>query len=175
MFDCPNCGKISKDNVDIYNISLKKQDIDISPILSVCRTCNEPVSVSDISKGGNIIVLNGTCGSGKSAIAEILSAKGFLAIDGDCAIQSLRYKKGTNHIKWDELIDEIACEIDILSVFCKDTVLSHIILPEDVSKCIDMFNVRNMRYKLILLKPEYQTAVIRCLKRTCHKSITPEK
>lgn len=175
MFDCPNCGKILKDNVDIYNESLKKQDMGILPVLPVCRTCKEAVRVSNISKGGNVIVLNGTCGSGKTAIAEILANKGFLAIDGDCAIQSLRHKKRTKHYEWNELIDEIACEIDILSVFCKDIVLSHIILPDDVSKYIDMFQIRNMRYKLFLLKPSYQTAVLRCQKRTCHTSITPEK
>lgn len=34
---------------------------------------------------------------------------------------------------------------------------------------------RKMKYKLILLKPEYQTVVERCQMRTCHTSITTKK
>jgi hypothetical protein len=73
------------------------------------------------------------------------------------------------------LINEIAYEIDILSLFCQDIVLSHIILPEDLEKFIEIFESRKIMYLLILLKPEYQTAVERCQIRTCHTSITPEK
>ena len=31
-----------------------------------------------------------------------------------------------------------------------------------------------MKYRLFLLRPEYQTAVVRCQSRTCHASVTPE-
>ena len=175
MINCPNCGEITKDNVKIYDESLRKQDIGISPILPTCKLCGAEVVVSHICNGGNIIVLNGTCGSGKTTVAELLADKGWLAIDGDCAIQSLRHKKGTKQYEWNELINEIACEIDILSLFCKNIVLSHIVLLEDLKKFIELFESRNLEYKLILLKPEYQTAVERCLIRTCHTSITPEK
>lgn len=40
---------------------------------------------------------------------------------------------------------------------------------------IELFESRNIKYKLILLKPEYQTAIERCQIRTCHTGITPEK
>ena len=175
MINCPNCGEITKDNVKIYDKRLRKQDIGISPILPTCKLCGAEAVVSHICNGGNIIVLNGTCGSGKTTIAELLADKGWLAIDGDCAIQSLRHKKGTKQYEWNELINEIACEIDILSLFCKNIVLSHIVLPQDLKMFIEQFESRNLEYKLILLKPEYQTAVERCQIRTCHTSITPEK
>jgi len=175
MIKCPNCGKITKDNVKIYDDSLRKQNIGISPILPTCKLCGFEVVISHICDGGNLIVLNGTCGSGKTTIAEVFIDKGWLAIDGDCAIQSLRHKKGTKQYEWKELINEIACEIDILSLFCKNIVLSHIILPEDYKKFIELFKSRNIKYNLILLKPEYQTAVERCRLRTCHTTITPEK
>lgn len=175
MINCPNCGEITKDNVMVYDESLRKQNIGISPILPTCKLCGSEVVVSHICNGGNIIVLNGTCGSGKTTIAELLIDKGWIAIDGDCAIQSLRRKKGTKQYEWNELINEIACEIDIISFFCKNIVLSHIILPEDLKKIIKLFESRNLKYKLILLKPEYEIAVERCQMRTCHTSITPEK
>lgn len=97
-----------------------------------------------------------------------------MVIDGDCAIQSLRYKKGTKKYEWNELIDEIAHEIDILSLFGENIVLSHVVLPEDLTKYIEIFETRNIKYKFFLLKPEYQSAVKRCQTRTCHDSVTPE-
>jgi gluconate kinase len=175
MINCPNCGEITKDSVNIYNKSLRKQNIGISPILPTCKLCGAEVVISHICNGGNIIVLNGTCGSGKTTIAELLTDKGWLAIDGDCAIQSLRHKKGTKQYEWNELINEIISEIDILSLFCKNIALSHIVLPEDYRKFIEIFQARNMNYKLILLKPKYHISVERCQIRTCHSSITPEK
>jgi hypothetical protein len=105
----------------------------------------------------------------------VFAGKGWLAIDGDCAVQTLRHKKGTKDYEWNELINEIACEIDISSLFSKNIVLSHIVLPEDINKYIEIFKSRSIIYKLILLKPDYQTAVDRCQTRTCHTSITPEK
>ncbi len=175
IINCPNCGEISKDNVKIYSEGLRKQNINIMPILPICRLCGAEVAISHTCSGGNIIVLNGTCGSGKTTIAELLADRGWLAIDGDCAIQSLRHKKGTKQYKWNELISEIECEIDILSLFCNNIVLSHVILPEDYKKFIEFFESRTIKYKLILLKPEYQVTVQRCQIRTSHTSITPDK
>ncbi len=73
------------------------------------------------------------------------------------------------------MIDEIACEIDILSLFSGNIVLSHVVLPEDLVKFIKIFTTRNLKYKFILLKPEYQTAVERCQTRISHTSVTPEE
>ncbi len=124
--------------------------------------------------GGNIIILNGTCGSGKSTVAEILLRRGLLAIDGDCVIQVVKHREGTLQVDFNEMAVETAREIDILSMFGNDFVLSTVILLEDLDKYIAIFQSRNLKYRLFLLKPEYQTAVARCQSRTCHGSITPE-
>lgn len=174
MISCPNCDELTKDDIQIYKDSLRKQRIDISPILPTCKYCGAKAAVTRLAEGGQIVVLNGTCGSGKSTIAEIFTQKGYLAIDGDCVIQVVRHKNKRKEFNWNELIEEIACEIDILSMFSKNIVLSHVILPEDLDKYIDVFETRGMRYQLFLLKPEYQAAVQRCNTRTCHTSITPE-
>ena len=175
MISCSNCGEISKNDVQAYNSALQKQNIKILPVLPVCKLCGAEVEISHTCNGGKITVINGTCGSGKSTVAEILQDKGYLAIDGDCAIQAIRHKKGTKKYEWDELINEIVCEIDILSLFGKNIVLSHVVLPEDIEKYIGAFKTRSIEYKFILLKPEYQTVLDRCQTRTCHDKVTPEE
>lgn len=174
MISCPNCGELSKSEIKIYNENLRKQNFGLFPILPTCKRCGAEVTVSHTCNGGNIIILNGTCGSGKSTVAEILESKGFLAIDGDCVIQVVKHKKNIKHVDFREIFDEITCEIDILSLFTKTIVLSDVIIPDDLDKCIKIFETRSMEYKFFLLKPDYQIAVQRCLKRTCHTSITPE-
>ena len=86
----------------------------------------------------------------------------------------VKHKKGTTQVDFNEIAAEIVKEIDILSMFGDDFVLSTVILPEDLDKYIEIFQSRNLKYRLFLLKPEYQTAVMRCQSRTCHGSVTPE-
>ena len=174
MITCPNCGELAKSEIGIYNESLRKKDFDMSPVLPTCVHCGKEVEIIHKCNSGNIIVLNGTCGSGKSTIAEILLRKGFLVIDGDCVIQVVKHKKRTTQWDFNEMADEIANEIDILSMFGDDFVLSIVILPEDLDKYIEIFQSRNLKFRLFLLRPEYQTAVVRCQSRTCHASVTPE-
>jgi predicted ABC-type ATPase len=174
MITCPNCGVLAKNDISIYSESLRKQSFNMSPVLPVCVRCGQEVEITHKCNDGNIIVLNGTCGSGKSTIAEILAENGFLAIDGDCVIQSVKHKRRTKQVDFNEMADETASEIDILSMFGDSFVLSTVILPEDLDKYIKIFQSRNLKYRFFLLKPEYQTAVERCLLRTCHASITPE-
>lgn len=178
MITCPNCGEIPKSDIWVYSESLRKQDFDMSPVLPTCVHCGKEVEIVHKCNGGNVIVLNGTCGSGKSTIAEILLRKGFLVIDGDCVIQVVKHKKGTTQVDFNEIAAEIAAEIaneiDILSMFGDDFVLSTVILPEDSDKYLEIFQSRNLKYRLFLLRPEYQTAVQRCQSRTCHGSVTPE-
>jgi hypothetical protein len=59
-------------------------------------------------------------------------------------------------------------------MFGDDFVLATVILPEDLDKYIEIFQSRNLEYRLFLLKPDYRTAVQRCQSRTCHGSVTPE-
>ncbi|NLD98834.1 MAG: dephospho-CoA kinase [Fibrobacter sp.] len=174
MITCPNCGELEINDITIYNEYLRKQDFSMLPVLPTCRRCGEEVAITHKCTGGTVIVLNGTCGSGKSTIAEILLTKGFLVIDGDCVIQVVKHKKGKPEWNFKELADEIAREIDILSMFGDNFVVSAVILPEDLDKYMNIFQSRHLKYRLFLLKPEYQTAWERCQTRTCHESITPE-
>ena len=175
MIICPGCGVLEKSDIEIYSDELRKQSFSLLPVFPVCKRCGAGVNIDDICAGGNIIVITGTCGSGKSTVAEVLAGEDWLVIDGDCAVQAVRRKNNRKNYAWDELIDEIAHEIDILAMFGENIVLSHVILPEDVEKYINIFKARGLRYRFFLLKPDYDTAVQRCMARTSHTSITPEK
>ena len=180
---CPVCGEVKSSDITLYDIELRKQNFDISPIHPTCNLCKSTVSINKKCCGGEIIILNGTCGSGKSTIAiELMKHYGYYAIDGDCVNQSVKRKIGTQAPDWrskvefnsDETLSEIAAEIDYISLFSSKIVLSMIILPQDIYRYISIFNERNLDYNFYLLKPVYEEAVVRCQSRTCHKTITPE-
>ena len=171
---CRNCGELPGNDVRIYNDALRKQNIRISPVMPTCVRCGAEVEITHRCTSGKIVILNGTCGSGKTSVAEFFQDKGYLAIDGDCAIQTLRHKKKTKQYAWQELIDEIALEIDILTCLNPHIVLSHVVLPEDMESYRRILASRGLQYKFVLLKPDYQAAVARCQSRKSHDSITPE-
>lgn len=172
---CPVCGMVTLQQVSLYDESLKKQQFSLLPVNPRCGKCGAEVEIRPKGCGGRITVLNGTCGSGKSSVAEAFSRQGYLAIDGDCAIQTLRQRSGQKKYEWNALIAEVCREIGIVSAFGSDIVLSHIILPEDMPQYLQCFRELGLAYRLILLKPDYNCAVERCRTRTCHTSVTPEE
>lgn len=172
---CPQCGWIHRTQVRLYDETLKKQRMDILPVHPTCRGCGSEVEISDMNRDGEIIVVNGTCGSGKSTVAEYLSGMGWYGIDGDCAIQTLRHRTGRKKYEWQELMAEIFREIRQVGFFGDRIVLSHVVLPEDLAAYEEAFRQTGWRYKLILLKPQYEAAAERCRTRKCHMSITPEE
>ena len=175
---CPTCGPIPPKNIAIYNANLRKQNFSISPILPTCNTCKSEVEIAGRTQGVKIILLNGTCGSGKSSTAEeMVKNHGYLAIDSDCVMQVVKHKLGVTHVAFDskEMLDEIGKEIDILSAFGDKIVLAHTVMPVDMPKYVSLFEGKGMDYRIILLRPDYETAVRRTQMRTCHRSITEEK
>jgi len=175
---CPICGKIPICSVTIYNANLRKQTFDILPILPTCNICGSEAEITGCTNGVKVLLLNGTCGSGKSSTAEELVKKhGFHAIDGDCVRQIQKHKLGPGHA-WEnnspEMMDEISKEIDILSAMGNKIVISTVVEPQDLHKYRDIFESKGVEYRIVLLKPDYDTAVARTQTRTCHTSITPE-
>ena len=182
---CPVCGIIPFHDVTIYNENLHIKHLTtrpilrlaILPVLPTCNICGGEVEIRGCTKGINLIMLNGTCGSGKSAIAEeLMKSHGFLAIDGDRVMQVVRHKLGVN-IDYDsnEVFEEISNEIDILSAIGNNIVLTHVVLPDDIQKYKDMFETKGMIYRVILLSPRYEIAVARTQTRTCFRTVTPEE
>jgi len=73
------------------------------------------------------------------------------------------------------MLEEIGNEIDILSAYSSNIVVSHVIMPADIHKYINLFESKGMVYRIILLRPNYETALQRTKTRTCHTSTTPEE
>ncbi|WP_160692310.1 AAA family ATPase [Clostridium sp. C2-6-12] len=181
VFICPKCGHLHNENVKIYNENLRKQSFNISPILPTCLICGSEITLNSSSICGDeceVIVLTGTCGSGKSSSAEILMEKhGFGVIDGDCVMQVVKHKLGVNKIQYNEppMYREIENQIDILLALKKDIVISNIVTTQDIQIYRKIFKQRALNYKIFLLQPQYAIAIARTKARSCHKSITPEE
>ena len=176
-FICPVCGDLEPSDVAICLEKLRKQDFAMSPIVPTCKHCASEIETVHSPEGAELLILNGTCGSGKSTIAEeLMQHHGFAAIDGDCVLQAAKYKRNGEKIAYnaDEAINEIAQEITVLAAFGDRIILSHIILPEDWPRYAALFTQLKLRFRHILLKPDIETAIARCSLRTCHKSVTPE-
>ena len=175
---CPNCGPVPLHSVTIYNDSLRKQNFSLSPILPTCTVCDSDVEVIGDTRGVKILLLNGTCGSGKSSTAEeLVKSHGFVAIDGDNVMRVIEHKLGVRRIDFDspEVFEEIGKEIDIMAALGNKIVLTYVVMPKDLQKFKDIFERKGMDYRIILLKPSYEIAVKRAQTRTCFTSVTPEE
>jgi len=71
MITCQNCGEITKEDVKLYDESLKKQNIGILPVYPTCELCGAEAAISHTCISGNIIVQNGTCGEEEEIIESI--------------------------------------------------------------------------------------------------------
>lgn len=179
MWLCPNCGYVA--NIELHHSGVKQRKrISIRPILPSCAACETEVRLYHSTThrtATRLIVLTGTCASGKSTTAEeLVAGHGFYGIDGNCVRDVVRYKYGRTDFAFNgvEMVQEIAQEIDILLALQKDIVLSHVILPEDLHIYREMFLVRGLCYKIFVLQPQYAAAVSRSKERRGFPSPTPQ-
>jgi len=174
---CPICGVVPLVDITIYNIALRKQAFSLSPILPTCNICGSEVQVKGSTGGMKVLLLNGTCGAGKSTTAEeLVQNYGYHAIDIDCVMQVLLYKLGyrpPNNAQ--EMLDEVSMQMDILAAVTREIVISAVIEPVDLQRYIDIFEAGDVDYRIVLLKPSYDVAVYRTQTCICHTSITPEE
>lgn len=177
---CPKCGEITEYSLHNDRIDQRKR-ISIKPICPTCIKCGADISISHShvdSPDTRLVVLTGTCASGKSTTAEALIARhGFYAIDGNCAADVIRHKHGITRFAFNgiEMLQEIECEIDILLSLRQNIVLSHVIIPSDLPAYREMFRSRGMNYTVFVLQPQYTVAVLRSRERNVFQTITGEE
>jgi adenylate kinase family enzyme len=175
---CPICGTIEVSKMGMYKEELRKQRFELTPIYPTCKSCGSLLTINNPIQGGEIIVLSGTCGSGKSTVAiELMKKHGYVTIDTDCVMQSFRKKKNVKQVDYrsDEMLAEIAYELDFARLFSDKLVLAQIVLREDIDRYINIFDGKGLRYKFFLLRPSYEKALERCQTRTSHAHVTPEE
>ncbi|MDD3972164.1 MAG: hypothetical protein PHC31_09660 [Clostridia bacterium] len=181
QWSCPQCGFIPEEKMVLYNKSFKFQNFTTYPILPTCLTCGSEIifhSRQAYNTDKRIIVLTGTCGSGKTSTGEMLMSKyGFYLIDGDCVTYLIKNKLGIKKIELNgvEELQEISNEIDILLSLNKDIVLSQVIPPNDIQKYQKLFESKNLKYKIFVLHPSCSTSILRTQTRTCFNGVIDEK
>ncbi|MHB9108151.1 MAG: AAA family ATPase [Armatimonadota bacterium] len=179
-WSCPNCGDIAPEQVVVCNERLMSEHIPIPPILPTCAACGAELVCNvdgTVNPEIRVIVLTGTCASGKKTIAQQLARRhGFRIIDGNVVRDVVRHKLGIRNAQFngDEMIDEITRQIDILSALHQDIVLSHVIVPDDLPRYRAIFRQRQLRYRIFVLQPDCTTAIARSKERTCFNGITDE-
>ena len=134
---CPHCGEVPEDGITLYREDLRIQNFTVYPILPVCRSCGAEIVFypEQAGDGGSIIVLSGTCGSGKTSVGEQLMRRhGFCLIDSDCVVGTIRHRTGVKKVDMfgDDFLRETAYKIDILRLLGRDIVFSHVIFPGDM-------------------------------------------
>jgi Shikimate kinase len=177
-WSCPICGPISEEIIKLYDENMKYHNFTVYPLYPTCLSCGSEIifdTVQPNSKSKSIIVLTGTCGSGKTSTAQALMHRyGFYLIDGDCVINLLKNKFGIKNNGIEEF-KEISKEIDILLSLDKNIVLSHVILQSDIRKYQELFVSRHLKYKFFVLHPSCSISISRTKTRTCFKGVIDEK
>ncbi len=177
---CPRCNSDVRFTLHNEKVVQKKR-IAIKPILPTCLACGTEVRVHPrpaSMQGGNLLVLIGTCASGKSTTAEMLIQRhGFYGIDGNVVSNVVSYKSGGARVEFNsvEILQEIGYEIDILLALQQDIVLTQVIIPEDLPSYRELFRSRGLHYRIFVLQPQYSVAVARSKARTCWNTLTEER
>lgn len=172
---CPACGLLDLSLVQVYQESLRRQTFRLLPVLPTCRQCGQAVAVTFARQEGlRALLLNGTCGSGKSSVAEaLMELHGFAAIDGDCAMQVVRHKQGVRKVHEEALFAEILLEARLFMSLGQDVVIAHVVMPADLPRYREALAALGYRVTVVMLRPSLETALARCQTRTCHTSVTP--
>ena len=178
MSSCQKCGVLLRGNVSAYCEALSKGGFKFAPIYPRCEICREPVEITTKADGGEIIVINGTCGAGKTTMAQELIKHGFSPIDGDLVMHIIKTKTGKKPGFDEEIVsEEIAKAIDAIAFEKKEPriVLAHVVFEEHLERFKKIFETRNMKYRFIMLRPNKEIAKARCRDREVHPQKTPDE
>ncbi len=123
-----------------------------------------------------LIILNGTCGSGKSSVGKRLADKfDYYHIDADVIIKELN-EKTAKRIEYnsDEIYSVFLDQIDKYLSAKRNIVLSCVFTYEDYARFSGILAEKDIDFLFIILFPEPDTAIQRTKTKTCFNSITPE-
>jgi predicted kinase len=119
----------------------------------------------------NLIILNGTCGSGKSTIANEL--KDYFVINGDDIIREIKEKEGkAPEYNSDIVFFEYQRRMNIGFKQKRKIVINAVFDEFDINKLIKQNSDADIKH--IVLLPRLDVAIKRTELRTCFTSITPK-
>jgi shikimate kinase len=177
---CKNCGTINNYGVELFGFDKTKikNDIGIRHIYPICNNCKSSVK---ILYRNNIfcdaIILNGTCGSGKTSISKCFyTEQEQFIIDGDRVIEIAREKhKEKYEYNSNEVYNEIIEEIIIGKALNKKIILNHIFSKDEFIKFSVKLFENKIRPIMVILRPTVEIAYSRTQERTSFRNKTERK
>ena len=174
-WNCPRCGPLSIDRLGLYRPGMfNANSMRLDPHCISCGGCASYQRRPDqLASRGSVLVINGTCASGKSTISHLLAQKhGFVQIDGDWILHKARQDNPKVHS--DELHEELAMLAATLADLGQPIAIAHIIPPEHVSVYHRIFSDLEIDFEVVILMPRVPALLSRNETRKCWPKTTPE-
>jgi hypothetical protein len=122
---------------------------------------------------GKVLIVNGTCASGKSTISYLLSTHhGFIQVDGDWVLHRAKQENPKTHS--DAIHADLAALAASLANLGQPVVLAHIIPPEHLDTYERILGDRGIETRIVILMPRRPILLARNETRKCWPKTTPE-
>lgn len=127
-----------------------------------------------LSSSARVLLLSGTCASGKSAVSYLLSERyGLVQIDGDWVLDMLRRELG-RRVGFEETHEAMLAMAVGMVALGKSAVIAHIILPEALARYRARLTERGIIHRAVVLMPTMEALLERNRTRDCWPQPTPE-
>lgn len=175
VFACPACGPLAADQFDLYQPGMfNAQSKRFGPWCRACGARALPLP-GPFPARAPLLLLSGSCASGKSTISFLLSERhGFAQIDGDWVLQLAKeeYGKGVDYTSIDPPM--LACAA-ALSALGMPSVIAQIVLPARMPYYERYCAERGIPFRAAVLLPREDVLLARNRERVCWPKTTPEQ
>ncbi|NKB66715.1 MAG: hypothetical protein GKR89_06630 [Candidatus Latescibacteria bacterium] len=177
---CPQCGPLDRGGLTLYrppllNAHSKRLDPHCTACgaTAICRSQPVPADAQTPAIQGAVLIITGTCSSGKSTISYLLAQQHqFIQIDGDWIWQQA--KEQDPKIQPDDIHGELALLAANLASLGQAIALAHVISPHHLPIYERLFDQRSIDYQIAVLMPQVETLLARNQDRRCWPKTTPE-
>jgi len=183
---CPRCG-----DRDAETLALYRDHDDARPAAHYrrvgpwCITCGsraqfdlpaeERRTIGARNPSARVLVLSGTCASGKSTIANLLAERYRLVpIDGDWLLSYYKNELG-RPIPSDRLNDDLLSIAAGLAALGMSSVIAHVVLPASFPAYDAYLTACGLPHRIVALTPGMPVLRARNRTRTCWPKPTPER
>ena len=178
---CSQCGRLDSNKIALYregmfNTHSKRFD-------PQCTTCGNPAAFHSDGGGlegytarlpSKVVVVNGTCASGKTTISYLLSEQyGFVQVDGDWILNKWKTEQ-KRKIDSNEIHQDLLVMAEGLVLLGKSAVIAHVIPPEFLPLYETFFRARQIDYRIVIFMPQESILLHRNTHRKCWPETTPE-
>jgi len=169
---CPYCGPLTGEQVSLYHPERAFFNTMVRTLDPTCCRCNAPVSFDAATDGlgdpgGHVLVISGTCASGKTTISDVLAQQyGFVQLDGDWPPSKRKAEKGTS-IGFNEAHNELLALAEGIVHLSHDVVIAHVVLPEWVPHYERYLVERGISHRIVILMPRMDVILDRNETREC--------